>query len=137
MQRIIVNVQNQVGDIAKVTKLLADEGINIVSLNSEGHDESGLIIITTANGDHQRSLRIFADAGYKAISDEYLVVRIKDEPGGLAKIAEKFQTNNINILSLHIVNRAAGYTTVSLSADDNSRARSLIAGDFEMSDVAG
>lgn len=137
MQRILVSVQNQIGDIAKVTQLLAEAGINIVSLNSEDQGESGLIIITTAKEDHHRSLQIFADAGYRAISDEYLVVKILDEPGALAKIAGKFQKNGLNILSIHIVNRQSGYTTVSISSDDNAKARVLIAGDQEMSDVAG
>ncbi len=137
MQRVMVSVQNQIGDIAKVAKLMADAGINIVSINSEERDESGLIIITTADEDHHRTLRVFADAGYKAVSDEYLVVRIKDEPGALAKIAGKFRQSNINILSIHIVNTASGYTTVALSADDNEKARAVIAGDHGMTDVAG
>ena len=137
MKRIIVSVQNQVGDIANATKLLADEGINIVSLNSEDRGESGLIIITTAEDDHQRSLQIFADAGFRAISDDYVVVRIVDEPGALAKVAGRFQQHGLNILSLHIVNRTAGYTTVSISSDDNAKARELIAGDQEISDVSG
>ena len=132
MHRIVVNVQNQVGEFANVTKLLADEGINIASINSEVRDDYGLIFITTADEDYHHALEVVTDAGYRAISDECLVIRLKDEPGALAKVADRFRRNDVNILSLHIVNRAGGYTTVSLSADDNTKAMSLVADQLVM-----
>ena len=126
MQRIIINVKNEVGVIAGLTSLLADQGINIVGLDAEGADSSGIIVISTEDDHHHRALLVIANAGYKAISDESLVIRLRDEPGALAKIAERFRRHNINILSLHIVNRTEGFTTVSLSADDFATARKLV-----------
>ena len=126
MQRIIVNVKNEVGVLADLTALLADQGINIVGIDAEGSDESGVVVISTEDADHHGALLVIANAGYKAISDESLVIRLRDEPGALAKIADRFRRNNINILSLHIVNRTEGYTTVSVSADDFETARNLV-----------
>ncbi len=126
MQRIIVNVKNEVGVLADLTALLADQGINIVGIDAEGSDESGVVVISTEDADHHGALLVIANAGYKAISDESLVIRLRDEPGALAKIADRFRRNNINILSLHIVNRTEGFTTVSISADDFETARNLV-----------
>ena len=126
MQRIIINVKNEVGVIADLTTLLADQGINIIGIDTEGSNESGVVVISTEDADHHRALLAIANAGYKAISDESLVIRLRDEPGALAKIAERFRRHNINILSLHIVNRTEGFTTVSLSADDQDKARELV-----------
>ena len=126
MQRIIINVKNEVGVIADLTTLLADQGINIIGIDTEGSYESGVVVISTEEDHHHRALLAIANAGYKAISDESLVIRLRDEPGALAKIAERFRRHNINILSLHIVNRTEGFTTVSLSADDQDKARELV-----------
>ena len=126
MQRIIVNVKNEIGVIADLTSLLADQGINIVGIDTEGSDASGVVVISTEDTEHHQALLAIANAGYKAISDESLVIRLRDEPGALAKIAERFRRHNINILSLHIVNRTEGFTTVSLSADDFATARKLV-----------
>ena len=130
MQRIIVSVKNEVGVIAELTTILANQGINIVGLDAEGSAESGVIVVTTEDGDHDKALWHIANAGFKAISEESLVIRLKDEPGALAKIAERFRQNNINILSMHIVNRSSGFTTVSVSADDFITARNLVADDL-------
>ena len=127
MQRIIVNVKNEVGILAELTSLLADQGINIIGIDAEGSDESGVIVITTEDEDHHDALWHIANSGFKAISDESLVIRLRDEPGALAKVADRFRRNNINILSLHIVNRTEGFTTVSVSADDLETARRLVA----------
>ena len=126
MQRIIVNVKNEVGVLADLTTLLAGQGINIVGIDAEGSDESGVVVISTEDADHHGALLVIANAGYKAISDESLVIRLRDEPGALAKIADRFRRNNINILSLHIVNRTEGFTTVSVSADNFETARKLV-----------
>ena len=126
MQRIIINVKNEVGVIADLTTLLADQSINIIGIDTEGSDESGVVVISTEDADHHQALLAIANAGYKAISDESLVIRLRDEPGALAKIAERFRRHNINILSLHIVNRTEGFTTVSVSADDFETARKLV-----------
>ncbi len=126
MHRIVVNIKNEVGALARLTTLLADHGINIVSINTQGMDETGVVIITTEDEDHDRALWQIADAGYKAISDEALVVRLHDESGALARVADRFRRADVNILSLHIVNRSGDYTTVSISADDMEKARDLV-----------
>ena len=126
MRRIIVNVENEVGVIAAVSKILADQEINIVNMNTADIDDTGVISISTEDDDHDKALWWLADAGYKAMTEEALVVTMPDEPGALAKVAEKLAGESINIVSIHIVNRAHGHTTVSLSTDDQDKARALM-----------
>ena len=51
MQRIIVSTKNEVGVIAGITAALADRGINIQSLDTEGVGDHGMVVITTDNDD--------------------------------------------------------------------------------------
>ena len=123
MKQITVNVENEVGVIAGVTSVLSNNGINILSLSTEVMEDAGVIFITTEDEDHDKALWWLADAGYKAMTDETLVITMPDEPGALAKVAERFRDHDINIQSLHIINRAHGHTTVSLSTDNQDKAR--------------
>ena len=69
---------------------------------------------------------MFAPAGFKTVSDDSLILRLPDEPGALAKVAEKFKQAGVNIQSLHIIERKAGHTIVALSADDREQAEGLV-----------
>ena len=55
-----------------------------------------------------------------------MVLRLPDEPGSLARVAERFKNAGVNIQSLHILERRAGHTLVALSADDRARAEALV-----------
>ena len=124
MNRIIVMARNEVGVIADISRTLANDGINIETMSAEGLDEKGVITLTTDAYD--QALRALTNAGFKTVSDDSLILRLPDEPGALAKVAEKFKHAGVNIQSLHIVERQADHTIVALSADDRAKAETLV-----------
>ena len=124
MSRIIVMARNEVGVIADISRTLADEGINIETISAEALDEKGVVTLTTDSYDD--ALRVLTDAGFKTVSDDSLVLRLPDEPGSLAKVAERFKDAGVNIQSLHIVERRGDHTIVALSADDRAKAEALV-----------
>lgn len=125
MHRIIITAKNEVGVIADISKALADAGINIEALNTENARDQGVVILTTSESD--RALHVLKDAGFRAITDEAMVIRLRDEPGALARVAEKFKGAGVNIRSMHILDRHAGHATVALTADDQDKAKTLVA----------
>ena len=94
------------------------------TIDAEGLGEKGVITLTTDNDDS--ALQALTTAGFKTITDEALVLRLPDEPGVLAKVAERFKNAGVNIQSLHILDRRAGYTTVVLSVADRAQAETLV-----------
>ena len=124
MDRIIVMAKSEVGVIADITAVLADAGVNILTINTENTGETGLVIIIT--DDNDAALGALTAAGFRALIDDVLVIRLRDEPGALAKVAEKFKNAGVNIQSLHILDRHGDYTTVALSADDRAMAETLV-----------
>ena len=129
MKRIIVTVQNEVGVLADITEVLAREDINLASINTEGRGDSGLVILTTEECD--RALHALMNAGYRAVTDDALIVKLRDEPGALAKIAVRFRDAAVNIQSLHLLNRHGGYATVIMTAEcDRAKAEALLAGEI-------
>ena len=116
--------ENQVGVIADISKLLGEADINIETLDAESTGDDGIVILTTDHPD--RALYALTHAGFRAVSDEVLILKLKDEPGALAKVAEKFKQSNLGIRSMHILNRQSGYSMVALTTDDKDKAQSLI-----------
>ena len=124
MERIIIIVRDEVGVIAGVTRALADQGVNIESLDTERAGEQGIITLTTDDTD--RALRALKEAEFRAVTDDSLVFRLPDEPGALARVAERFKAAGVNIQSLHILDRRAGQAVVALSAQGREEARKLL-----------
>ena len=69
-----------------------------------------------------------ADAGYSAVTDDALLIRLKDEPGALARVAQRFSEAGVNIRSVHILDRKDGFATIALSTlpEDRLRAEELV-----------
>ena len=124
MSRIIVMAKNEIGVIADISRVLADSHINIETISTEALDDMGTITLTT--DDYDGALRALTDAGFKTVTDDSLIVSLRDEPGALAKVAEKLKQGGVNIQSLHIVERRGDYTTVAILPDDRAKAEGLL-----------
>ncbi|MDE2901216.1 MAG: ACT domain-containing protein [Chloroflexota bacterium] len=116
--------KSQVGVIADITAALAEAHINILSVNTENTGETGLVILTAEDND--AALQALTTAGFRAVIDDVLVFRLRDEPGALAKVAERFKVAGVNIQSLHILDRHGDYVTFALSSDDREKAETLV-----------
>ena len=124
MNRIIIMANNEVGVIADIAKVLADVGINLETINTETAGDQGAIVLTVYDTDH--ALSVLNEAGYKAVSDDALVLRLRDAPGALAAVADSLKQAGVNIRSMHILNRQAGYAMIALTTDDRARAQAAI-----------
>ena len=123
-ERIIIMVNNEVGVLADITGLLAGAGINVESMNTQTAQERGAIIMTVNDTDH--ALSILNQAGYKAVSDDSVVVRLRDEPGALAGVADRLRQAGVNIQNLHILARQDGYALIALTTSDRAATEAAI-----------
>ena len=124
MERIVIIVRDRVGLVADVARALADADVNIESLDTERGGEQGIITLTTDDTD--QALHALKDAGYRAVTDDSLIFRLPDQPGSLARVAERFKEAGVNIQSLHILDRRDGQATVALTTLDRARAEALL-----------
>lgn len=132
MERIVIMARDEVGVLSDITSALAAANINLESINTQVNGDQGTIIISTDDTD--RALVVLADAGYPAVTDDAMLVRLKDEAGALALVAWRFSEAGINIQSLHILDRKDGFATVALSTslEDREKAEALLAPDERM-----
>jgi len=124
-QITIITAPDRPGTVADIAERLAARGVNIVAMDVTDDHAHGVVFLEAEPYDE--ALRALADGGYNAISEEVIAIRIKDEPGALAKVAARFRDPQININAMRIVRRDNGWATVILSTNDNERARALLA----------
>ena len=121
----LVTPPDRPGTLADIAELLAARGINITEMEVIDDHIHGIIRFQAQPYDE--ALRALADAGHHALSEEVLLIRIRDEPGAIARVAARFREPRINVNSLRILRRHGGWATVALSTSDNAAARKLLA----------
>ncbi len=124
MKQITIITENHSGEVARISTLLGDLQINIEKIEVEKSGEHG--VITLYVDQYDAALRAIREAGFQAITQDALVVRLEDKPGALAKIATRFEEQAIELRSMHIIQRSRGYTHVSIVTTNNEKAAALL-----------
>jgi len=124
MKQLTVLVPNKPGQFAAIAAALAAHDVNIESFDVQSHDDDGLILLMVDKYDD--ALRALRDAGYKAVTQDTLLIRLDDKPGALATIAVRMKDAGLDLRSLHIVRRTGDFTIASLVASDNTRAAAIL-----------
>ncbi len=124
MKQLTVFVPNKPGQVAALTEALALHGINLESFDVESHGEDGLVVLTVDKYDE--ALRALRDAGYRAVTQDTLLIRLEDKPGALAMIAVQLKDAGLDLRSMHIVRRTGSTSIVSLVTSDNSAAAAVL-----------
>jgi hypothetical protein len=123
-ERIIIMVNNEVGVLAGITRVLANARINVESINTQSAGDRGAVILTADDTD--RALSALNQAGYKAVSDEAVVVRLRDEPGSLSRVADRLKQAGVNIQNLHILARQNGHALIALTTNNRAATEAAI-----------
>ena len=128
MNEIIIPVEHAQGALASVSEMLAHAEVNIEFIEARVLGESGIIVIRVDRYD--AALRILRDAGYRAVTEDALVLDLENRPGALAEVARRLADARIGIRSLRFVEHAGDRSLVALVADDPDAARRVLAADL-------
>jgi len=124
MKEIVIITQNRAGLVADISDALAAKGINIETLDAEDAHDMAVVALTVDRYDE--ALGALRDAGFDAVTEDALVIRLPDEPGALAKVARRFKDADIDLRSLRIIQRQQGFALVALAAERTEQARALV-----------
>ena len=124
MKQITIVTESRRGLTADIAGLLAEEGINIETLDAE--EVEGADVVTLTVDRYNRALAALRDGGYPAVTEDALLVRIEDEPGALAKVAVRFKEADIPVRSIRIIRRRNGFGIVAISTERTEAAKELV-----------
>jgi hypothetical protein len=125
MKQIHIISPKRIGLMADLTEILAEAGINIESIDAEEVGRNAVIVLNVDQYDLAlHSLRSIK--GIKLITEDAILVRLKNKPGALAHISRRFTDKGINIRSIRIVKRDEEYALVAISTDRTDVALELV-----------
>ncbi|MEM2869667.1 MAG: ACT domain-containing protein [Thermoplasmata archaeon] len=125
MKQFSIQVRDRVGELARVTEIMANHGINIIAISSEGAG-SKRPVIRIVTEDQASTRKALERAGREFTEEEILVVKLLDRPGELAKIARRLARKAINVNSIYIFGKSDGKTEIALAVDKLDEAREVL-----------
>lgn len=112
-----VRINNQPGALARVTKSVADKGINIEAIIATVDGADAVIHLVTS--DHQRTINTLREQQLEVQETKVVVVEALHRPGLLQHITEKLARENMDLFYLYATAAEADKCLVVLSSTNN------------------
>lgn len=125
MKQITVIARNRPGLMADVSGALAAAGINIENADAEAVRDSAVIVLTVDRYDDAlRALQALPEI--TAMSEDAILVQLRNEPGALARVSRRFKDADINIRSIRFLQRDGEHALVAISTERRAEALDLV-----------
>jgi len=121
-KEIVVTVANKIGILADISKLMAQQGINIEAVAGYAAGNEARIMLVTQ--DHGKAVDILKKSNYTSIKEnEVIVASMKNEPGALKDITAKMASEMIDMKQIYGSACTAGCPAkIIISTTDNQKA---------------
>lgn len=99
VNQIAVFLENRKGRIDDFAKVLAEAGIDLVSMSIADTKEFGILRAITR--DNSRAVRVLRDAGFIVTTCDLIGVEVDDRPGGLSHVLQVLNHSGVDIEYLY------------------------------------
>lgn len=101
LKQISIFSENKPGRLRKITKLLAEEGVNILAINIASSNGFGVLkfIVDKCDLAYQK----LKQKGFTVSLNEVLAIELVDKPGGLFEVASILSKKRINIENAYVL----------------------------------
>jgi hypothetical protein len=121
--QLTVSLKSRPGVLAQLARTLADAQVNIASLSADAARGRGKIrLIVNDAGKAKRALR---RARYRVSEEPAFVVRLRNKPGTLARVAGKLAKARVNIKSAYATTAGRGAAVV-FTVGSAAKARKIL-----------
>lgn len=126
MKQINIVSIDRIGLFADLTEALARAKINIESVDAEQVGDYTVMVLNVDQYDCAlQCLREFQ--GIQIVTEDAILVKLKNQPGALAQIARRFTDAGISLRSVRFIERDADFALVAISTDRTEAALALVA----------
>lgn len=95
LHQLSIFLENQPGQLRMACQLLADAGINILTLSLADTKQFGILRLLVK--DWQQGQKVLEEAGFVIKVTEVLAVEVSDRPGGLASVLKAIEAAHLNV----------------------------------------
>jgi hypothetical protein len=117
VEQLSIFLENKIGRLAEVSKILADANINIRALSIADTADFGVLRMLVDNV--EKAKNTLRDRGFTVGETEVLGVEVPDEPGGLYKILQNLEKEDINVEYMYAFVHQSGDNAVMIFRFDN------------------
>jgi hypothetical protein len=123
--QLTLSLVSRPGTLATLARTLADAGVNIIALSAA--ETSGRGKIRLLVNDPVRARRALRKAKYHATEQPAFMLRLRNKPGALARVAARLAKERINVRSIYATTAGRGAAGVVLTVGGNpSKARRVL-----------
>jgi len=119
-REIVLTTENRTGLLAEISRLLADMGINLLSIVVIAVDEFAIIRLLASS--HSHASDALRGMGFSVEERDVVVMELPHYPGFLSRISEALARKDVSLIDLHATVSEEGSTgVVVFSCSDNGR----------------
>jgi len=118
--------KDRIGLMADIALALSEVGINIENISATAVQGKAVIVFEVREEEEDKAIEILKKKGYKVLSEEMIVIKLKDKPGELARISKMLKENKVNFTNLQVMSRDGKETLVGLTVEQPEKARELL-----------
>ena len=125
VKQLSIYVENKLGSLAAITKLIADAGIDLTAISLADTTDYGILRILCDDPD--RAYLTLKEQGLTVSAREVLAFAVPDVPGGMATIVSELSEGGINIeYTYAATNRDEQNAFVIMRVSDNDKAEEIL-----------
>ncbi len=106
VKQISIFLENKSGRLAQVTKVLADNGINLRALSLADTADFGILRIIV--NDVDKAYNVLKNSGYTLSETDVVAVEVPDRPGGLANILDSLWKSGLSVEYMYAFVKSSG-----------------------------
>ena len=125
IRQISVFLENKKGRLADISRLLGDNGIDLIAMSIADTANFGILRVITTDTD--RAVDLVVRNGFTANLTQVLCVAVPDVPGGLAGILRIMSDNDVSVEYLYsFVRTHNNNALVMFRVEDNQKAHDIL-----------
>jgi len=125
MNAFLIDLDNQVGELARITEAIAARGINITGFSGATCGDSGTVLLLTADDAGTKSA--LQGIGCSFREHEIAETKLPNVPGSLARAARRLADAGLNIEAAVPTGMDEQGVVVGFVTNDPAKARSVLA----------
>ena len=125
MKQLSIITENRLGIVTEISEALAQENINIESIDAELAGNNVVVVLNVDQYDKALSIIRQFDT-MQVITENAILIRLKNEPGALAKISRRFTNAKLDLRGIRFISRDQDYALVAISTHRTKEALLLV-----------
>ncbi len=125
MKQLTIISENRFGILTEISEALANAEVNIESIDAELVADHVVIVLIAEPYDRARQV-VHQFPDMQVVTEDAILVKLRNEPGALAKIARRFTDAGVGVRSVRFIQRDENYGLVAISTDRTDKAMALV-----------